>query len=579
MVRLSYRRPPAARASAAVPVALVGAWARSVSWAAALSRLTVLSLALAATGGSVAVAQAPASTLPTGERHAVGYVASYVRDATRTFFPERDFRGRPLGEDRRRPVPLRIWYPAVAGTGRPMRYADYLSIPADSTGMRAVEATYAHRNRSVHEFALRTYAPGSDPSWLRRLYASRVAVRLSATPAVGSFPVILFGGGASHSVDENVVLWEHLASRGYVVAVVPAQSRDSADFTPDAAGMEALTRDMEVAHAHVRELPYADRDRVGAMGFSYGGTAALLLAMRNSDIDAVAGWDSSLTAERFNAGLRASPDYDPGRLTAPLLDLRGTRAGETPDHQVLNALVHSDRRTFGIPDAEHIDFNSYSTLFHSLGLAGSPERGRSLADRARLYRALVERTADFFDVYLRQERAGGVDAPLAIDGVTLAQVTRLPRRPRPATYEELAQLIGSEGLAPAADLLPRVGAAADERVAALITISSVGSRLLQLGHMREAIAVHQLNARRYPEYLGPLMSLADAFRTAGDLRCMAATYRRVVLFVRAKGEAATETDRARRTHAERSLLELARTGSAPHGRAMDCLGSLGSTRR
>jgi dienelactone hydrolase len=109
---------------------------------------------------------------------------------------------------------------------------------------------------------------------------------------------VVFAGGAFHSVDENVVLWEYLASHGYVVAGFPSVGIGSANLLANAPGLETTARDVEAVIAYLHRVPFADRTRLGAVGFSIGGAAALVVAARSAWIDAVAGLDPSFIAAR-----------------------------------------------------------------------------------------------------------------------------------------------------------------------------------------------------------------------------------------------------------------------------------------
>lgn len=150
--------------------------------------------------------------LPTGP-YAVGYRSEYVRDASRSFFPEKDFKGRRQPGDRRRPVPLRIWFPARAGTGAAMVYSDYLTVKAGNGGLEGFAKLYASRNAVVHKVMASKYGGDLGNGW-ERIAATPVHSRLGAQPLAGRFPIIVYGGGAYNSVDENVVLLEYLASTG-----------------------------------------------------------------------------------------------------------------------------------------------------------------------------------------------------------------------------------------------------------------------------------------------------------------------------------------------------------------------------
>src|SRR3712207_6064199 len=117
--------------------------------------------------------------------HAVGYEAGYYFDHSRVLTPARDFRGRPNGGERDRPLLVRIWYPAQPRQGaRPMPYGEYLSVPAARVPSNVSEGLN-RRTLDIHNYAARKYAPGSAEGLPERLHTFPTAVKAGARPATG----------------------------------------------------------------------------------------------------------------------------------------------------------------------------------------------------------------------------------------------------------------------------------------------------------------------------------------------------------------------------------------------------------
>ena len=272
-----------------------------------------------------------AATFLTPGNHSVGYRAEAVRDVHRGG----------------RTVWVQAWYPAAVSKAAPMAYGDYF---------KGVPEPLRQRSVSVHEWAARTYHGNTG-----KLFASATNTHRNATPATGSFPLIVYGGGAGNSIDENAVLGEYLASNGFVFVAVPATGQSAADITLDAAGLETEARDMELAAEWGKRLPSVARKGWIAGGFSFGGQAATVIAGRQPDVTAVFLLDSSTTMKAFAPLVVSAPSFKPDRLTAPILDLH--LAGENVTYDVLDRFIYSQRVSYDIEGPRHVDFNAFPLLY------------------------------------------------------------------------------------------------------------------------------------------------------------------------------------------------------------------------
>jgi dienelactone hydrolase len=464
--------------------------------------------------------------------YAVGYRATFRFDRSRVFTPERDFRGRSNVGERGRPVQIRVWYPAEAAAGAArMPYGDYLSISADGVPAVVIEGL-RERTLGLHRYSARKYFPESPEGLFERLVLMPTAVVKDAPLAAagGPFPVVVYAGGANHSTEENTVLWEYLASHGYIVAAVPSMAPRSADFTADAQGLETLARDLEFLIGDMHEFAGADLSRLGAMGFSYGGAAALLVAMRNPDVDAVVGFDASFIAKRFGGIIRNSPSFNLESLTVPLLEFH-RRDPATVSYDLTNTLRYSRRYSFDIEGLDHVDFNSYSLLY---GAARGTEAGTNakLGAKQTAYREMARYTLKFLDAYVKRR---GEDAPLkrpddwkgyGPESLTFRFSEALPA---PPSASDLLTVIREEGIERGEQLYTELRRR-DANAAVLLEprIDEIGNSLLGGGKTDEALRVFKWNAEAYPRSASAYYGLAQAYEKKGDLACVAYAYRKAL---------------------------------------------------
>lgn len=297
-----------------------------------------------------------------------------------------------------RPVSVLIFYPATKGSAG-VHEATLSELGELASSKESPLRDDLHsRNRDLFDYTVKKYQLGDPAIARQRLEAYRNNVWVKAPSAHGHHPVVVYAGGANFMVQENVVLWRALAEAGYIVAAVPTVGVWETDFSADDAGLEALTRDMEVALAHVRLRPDIDPNRIAAIGFSYGGAAAVLLAMRHPEVRAVVGYDASFISKKYSQPLMRSPGFDAKLLKQPLLDIHA-RSDETTNG-VLDQLTGSEKSTTVIDEADHIDFTGMPQIaFEVFGERKLPRR--SLSVRAASEQMIVQRTLQFLSRVLK----------------------------------------------------------------------------------------------------------------------------------------------------------------------------------
>ena len=344
-------------------------------------------------------------TLPFGP-YAVGFRSVDQYDYSRTFVGANDQDGQQHTGERARPIQTSIWYPAaVDARAARMRYAEYLelqtapgSLPAhDSTGRRAAMRRLSH-----------AFAPADTLRLQRELDAATHAVR-DASPATGTFPVIVYGPSLGAPSFENAQLMEYLASYGYIVLASPSLGAQGKQ-TADAPGLESEARDMEFLIGYARKVPGADARRLAVMGFSWGGIADVLVACRNPGVRALVSLDGSI-AYFYHRLFTSMPFGDAARLTIPALFLK-----QRPPNAQMRANLGPDT-TFDFfkdihdPDAYLVNLvtlahQNFGEWFDRLQQKTGPAFVADTAVQSAGYERIALYTRQFLDGYLRQSAAG-----------------------------------------------------------------------------------------------------------------------------------------------------------------------------
>jgi len=332
--------------------------------------------------------------------HSVGLRVAEQYDRSRVFTTTIDENGKPITKEVPRPLQILVWYPAEKSSGKTMTLGDYTALiktetsfdkPAEQGKPQAFVEQYMHGLAAL-------------PAW---------AVRDAAMQA-GRFPVVLYAPSVNAPASENIELCEYLASNGYVVMASPSMGAASRTMTVDVAGANAEARDMSLLIDFAKTLPDTEMSEVAAMGYSWGGMAALFDAARDKRVGALISLDGSF---RYSAGLvQEAGDVHPDQMTIPLLVFSraeetleswdAMRHGKPPDAGpiVLNEWTHGDLLHVHLLGVSHIQFSSMyqrSERFAKEAQQFSPA-DYSLEEGAESYNWMARYTLEILNAYLKR---------------------------------------------------------------------------------------------------------------------------------------------------------------------------------
>lgn len=400
----------------------VCAWIGSVSGNTAAVRLAgVLGLTIFATAGSHLHAQSPPlwGGISPGDWE-VGFRSEWILDSGRTYEAVFDD-GSYYGVDNKapRPILVNVWYPVVPDPDAShMPHRGYLKIAPDEPELMGMAAALARYNRRV--LARQVIGQGIHDDRTAALFQASLdlptASRREAPAARGPFPVVIYHAGHSSSYEDNSVLCEVLASRGYVVI-------GSAFQRGDGSGLEVDTRsasiaDIEELIRHARQWVTADWSRLALVGHSGGAQLALRYAVRpGAAVDAYVSLDT--TQDYWGFSLDFWPHVrhvleNREHFTAPVL----VAANPHAVFMLADSLDEADRYYVTVEGLEHDQFISQGLMtsdFQARAAGDSvPEGGPESMRRAAYrgdplvmdrYQLLVMSVVGFLDAHLRGDRA------------------------------------------------------------------------------------------------------------------------------------------------------------------------------
>jgi tetratricopeptide (TPR) repeat protein len=434
--------------------------------------------------------------------HAVGFRILTVEDPTRPTGPRLSPAERTSA--RARTLRVHVWYPAAAPAGATwLTVGDYIQV--------AGPQAQAHRQDLTRLMGITL----SDADWAaytgRELTASR-----DAAPASARFPLIV---GMLRAVS-NVVAAEHLASHGYVIAMVERQPRET--LIADGLAREALilaeyVQDMRVVIARMREEPFVDSARLGAHGFSGDGLAQIVLAMRHPDVDAVALFETGWLAPTMTSSFQEMAAYDPLAMRAAVFYAYSENLGRNSLEHIaeLRGMRYGPRSLLylGEPRMTHLDF-----VTEGLVLAEVHERRRSLRDQInRVARAAYDYQLTFLNAYVKGDAAAATKLSTTpeVGPGALVELTHLPAIEPALARAELTALMDKD---PAAALSrARADLARDPQAPAFAAdwLNAAGYSYLQRGQHDRAIAFFTLMSEALPRSANAFDSLSEGLEAAG----------------------------------------------------------------
>jgi dienelactone hydrolase len=463
-------------------------------------------------------------------RYAVGFRVLWRRDFSRTW---------GHGPETARPVRISVWYP-IDGPAhtKPMPYSGYLNVPVPDKGFDELAEGVAQYDLD----SIRNFFPGNE-QLISKLLTTPTAAHFEDRAARGKFPLVVYSLGQNDHTLENIVLWEFLASHGYVVVTVPHIGTSPRRFqllVHDPLMYEAQVRDLEFVIQQMHNEPYVDADDLAVMGHSFGGIYSLLTAMRNNKVRAVVGLDPTYISKQpsFHYKFWEAPYYDIANLKAPMLVLYKGIERENLRTDIVNDLKYSDRYLFEFPSNVHGDFNS-SPMVTAIAPDGVDYADREYATKfrsreagVRAHEMMCKYVLNFLDTYLKKDPAGSRflrNDPEQNGAVAGTMKTETKTGLKAPTEEELYTIMKDQGLDAALKALREAKARyPGQAVIREATIRRIGNEAGYYGKANEAVAVFTLYVEAFPASPAAYRSLAGAYEDSGNKEMAIRNYEKAI---------------------------------------------------
>ncbi|WP_373395876.1 prolyl oligopeptidase family serine peptidase [Algoriphagus halophilus] len=372
----------------------------------------------------------------------VGFRHYTKSDSTRTYSRVFDYTNNKVP----RPIPISIWYPVELQVTdlEPMKVLDYLEILKD-------EEEWEHL---PNEQILNWFYYANTPSNQQHLNEQTTAYE-NIEPGKGKFPVIVYAPSFQASSIENFALCEFLASHGYVVLSSPSRGSETRWFSNHLAKeMETQARDVEFLLKEAGQFRQSDLDKIGLMGFSFGGLATMITQNRNEWIKAVVSLDGT---ERYQYELLSqSPFFAPQTLNVPYLHMAQKDIPEVvlkedridpevnTSFQLFDSLSHSVAYQLKFHDLTHSYFSTLGVLFADR----DTRQDKTDLEIMDSYRLMANYTLNFLNASLKEDSLASsfLEHQASSSEETKSLISQKVKRPEevPFSFQDFNDLASSQ---------------------------------------------------------------------------------------------------------------------------------------
>ncbi len=454
--------------------------------------------------------------------HAVGFKTELTFDYSRTFnTPKYNYDGEFQKGQRARDMAITIWFPA-AKPSKPvyMRFEEYFFPPTGEV---------SEQQKSATRQGLKNSPMGQNvaPEKFDQILNTPTAVVKNAAPQTGAFPMLVLAQGFGLPANSHAAMCEYLASHGYIVASCPSRGAAGNQMTFDLVGAETQARDMEFIIGFLRNFPNVDKDKLGVMGFSFGGLPAATLAMRNTDVDACLSLDSALGNTGGYALLFRSPFFKPTAVRAAFMHMTpmpaAVNAQNAPvaDRNFYRAVKFADKYWLALQGQRHFDFTTIgavASIAPEYASFAGPKEGNTMLGHETVCRYALH----FFEAYVKRDQTAKAFLQKRPEENGLpagfATLEAQAGKKAPPTENEIANIITAGGFEEIAELYRKMQKEDPEVVLFEENAMNIlGYQLLQSQRMEDAVDVFKLNIEAYPDSWNVYDSLGEAYALQGDV--------------------------------------------------------------
>ncbi len=332
------------------------------------------------------------------ESYKAGFATVHAVDKSRIYKPDTD----TTDYLHYRPIDIDIWYPADASA------SDSQLLVRDILGLLETRANYysaSNVGTGVTAQLAQFFCEAFKCSDTSRLLTFKTNSFKSALAAKQKFPLIIYMTAYNGMSYENFTLFEELAKKGFAVMSISSIGRFPGDMTTKEADLMEQVNDALFALNVLKQHPNIDFDKIGVVGYSWGGLAGAVLAGKIPEVDCLVSLEGSEfhhygnaeEDQNFNTIIN-NKNFKNLHFSIPYLRLESapsTQPGKTDSIYNFSANHVDSAQIFTIDSAQHEDFDCFSLVVKQSGNCTINQR----------YNSALKLTVSFLEDHLKNRNS------------------------------------------------------------------------------------------------------------------------------------------------------------------------------
>ncbi len=305
-----------------------------------------------------------------------------------------------------RPLEIDLWYPAaISRSGQLIRYGELIDMLQERSNRFQNDTVYNNLTAGLVQY----FCSNLNIKDTAKLTLLNTCSYRNADKADGKFPLIVYMCSYNGMGYENVNLFEWLASHGYIVASITSVGKYPGNMSTRPEDLMEQVYDGAYTIKYLKASNNTDSTETGMIGYSWGGLAALILAMNTPKMSAVLSLDGS-EMHYYGESKEEDEDFDSVRNAAfsrsslinfPYTYLEsGFKEADTKPDSIFNILpsLNAQKQYIRFLKYTHEDFSCLPSLVTQIA-----ER----KDRTpKSYGQINEFALNYFDKYLKNKGDG-----------------------------------------------------------------------------------------------------------------------------------------------------------------------------